>query len=91
MRVAFVAVLLSSLGLGAGLARADRPRVNVEITPPGFYPETQFPYNGGYYTTPDGYYYHYDRDRHGWHYGRNHIEGLRWERREHWRHRHDRD
>lgn len=86
MRVALVTLWL--LGLGAGLARADRPRVNIEVGPPPiFYPEERFPYNGGYYTTPDGNYYHYDRDRHGWHYGRNHVEGLRWEHR----HRHDRD
>ena len=25
--------------------------------------------------------YHYDHDRHAWHYGRTHEEGVRWEQR----------
>ena len=52
-------------------------------------PQEEFPYADGYYRTHEGRYYHYDRGRHGWHYGRNHEEGLRYEH-EHERHEHHR-
>jgi hypothetical protein len=79
---AFVMVLaVSLLGVGAGTAAADGTRVVVE--PPIFYPHADFPFENGYYRTNEGHYYHYDRDRAGWHYGRNHREGVRYERDHH--------
>lgn len=80
--VAFAAVLaVSLLGLGAGTAAAGGPRVIIE--PPVFYPQADFTFEGGYYRTNEGRYYHYDRDRAGWHYGRHHRDGLRYERDHH--------
>ena len=55
-----------------GVAAADEVRVVFPV--PFFFPQADFKYD-------DGYYYHYDRDRNGWHYGRNHRHGLRYERR----------
>jgi hypothetical protein len=67
---------------GVGLAMADPPGVVVEV--PFFYPTGAFRYDDdGYYRTHDGRYYHYDRDRDGWHWGKNHREGLRYERSHH--------
>ena len=90
IRTAVTALTLgTSLTLGS-IAMADGPRVVVE--PPIFVPQDNFAYDNGYYRTDDGRYYHYDRDRRGWHYGRNHEEGLRYEReREHEHHEHERD
>ncbi len=69
---------------GGGSAAAAAAEVQVVVDPPVFFPRDDFPYEGGYYRTREGHYYHYDRDRGGWHYGRNHEEGLRYERgREH--------
>ncbi len=77
-------VALSLLALGGGVAWADR----VVIEPPVFVPEAEFHHENGYYRTHEGHYYHYDSDRNGWHYGRNHDEGVRFEReRESHRHR----
>ncbi len=67
---------------GAGVSMAQ-PRVVVD--PPVFYPEVDMRFDDGYYRTHDGHYYHYDRDRHGWHYGRTHAEGVRFEERHHGR------
>jgi hypothetical protein len=79
-RIAAVVVILAMtvLGFGAGRAEADGARVIIE--PPVFYPHAEFPFENGYYRTNEGHYYHYDRDRAGWHYGRNHREGVRYER-----------
>lgn len=77
------------LGVSAP-ASAEPPRIVIE--PPVFLPQTDFPYENGYYRTNEGHYYHYDHDRRGWHYGRNHDEGMRYEwEREHHHHHHDRD
>ena len=81
--VAFAMVLsVSLLGFGAGKAAADGPRVIIEPPPPLtlYYPHAEFNFENGYYRTNEGHYYHYDRDRDGWHYGRNHREGVRYER-----------
>jgi hypothetical protein len=72
-----LAVLVSLLGVGAGVAEAEGTRVIIE--PPVFYPSADFHYGDGYYRTNDGHYYHYDKDRDGWHYGRNHREGMHYE------------
>ena len=76
-----VLLAASVVGVGAlnGVAQADGVRVVVPL--PMFYPTPQFRYDNGYYRTNEGHYYHYDRDRDGWHYGRNHGEGERYERR----------
>lgn len=74
--IAFVAF---GLALGAGVARADR----VVVEPPVFFPAPEFHFDNGYYRTNEGHYYHYDHDRDGWHYGRNHREGVRYEERHH--------
>ena len=74
---AALALVVSLLGFGAGVAAADRGGVIIE--PPIFVPQSEFPTDNGYYRTNEGTYYHYDRDRNGWHYGRNHEEGLRYE------------
>ena len=60
---------------GAGTARADHDRDEPEV----FVPHAKFRFEDGYYRTNRGHYYHYDRDREGWHYGRDHREGVRWE------------
>jgi hypothetical protein len=82
-RIAAVAMVLAVtvLGFGAGRAEADGARVIIE--PPVFYTHAEFPFENGYYRTHEGHYYHYDRDRAGWHYGRNHREGVRYEREHH--------
>ena len=50
--------------------------------PPIWIPDTEFTFeDGGHYITGDGHPYHYDHDRHAWHYGRTHEEGVRWEQR----------
>jgi len=85
IRTILLSLILSVLGLGVGVARADGPRVVIE--PPIFLPQTDFPYENGYYRTNEGHYYHYDRDRNGWHYGRNHEEGIRYEHEHEGRHR----
>jgi hypothetical protein len=80
-RVVSAALALSFLpvGLGAAVAHADGVRV---IVPTPFFPRADFRFDDdGYYRTHEGHYYHYDRDRDGWHYGRNHEEGSRFERR----------
>jgi hypothetical protein len=82
-----VAMSVASIGAFAGTAAADG--VRVEVPAPFFFPTPQFDYNDGYYRTGRGRYYHYDRDRDGWHYGRNHREGVRYEGR--WHRYHDRD
>ena len=68
-RIAAVAMVLAVTvrGFGAGRAEADGARVIIE--PSVFYPHTEFPFENGYYRTNEGHYYHYDRDRAGWHYG----------------------
>jgi hypothetical protein len=76
-----LALTFSLLGFGTGVAMADPPRVVVEA--PFFIPEADFRHEDGYYRTNDGRYYHYDRERSGWHYGRNHAEGVRFEHRHH--------
>ncbi len=75
--LAFSAV--SMLAMGA--ASADR--VKVIVPPPVFLPQAEFRFDNGYYRTNEGHYYHYDADRSGWHYGRNHEEGVRYEHRHH--------
>jgi hypothetical protein len=86
MRIAFGAAALSvTLGFGA---LADHVRVQV-VEPRAFIAGPEFNYDGGYYRTREGHYYHYDKDRSGWHYGRNHDEGDRWERRHHHEEHHD--
>ena len=85
-----IRMTVTALALGASLltfgsaAVADGPRVIIE--PPVFVPQSDFAYENGYYRTREGHYYHYDNDRRGWHYGRNHDEGIRYER-EHEHHR----
>jgi hypothetical protein len=75
------------LALG-GTAYARKPHVQIVVDPPVFVPTVGFEYGNGYYRTHDGHYYHYDRDRDGWHYGRDHRAGERWERRHRHRHHH---
>jgi hypothetical protein len=83
--VATLALAGSLAVFGAGLASADR----VVIEPPRiFVPEAEFEYGHGYYRTHEGHYYHYDKDRSGWHYGRTHAEGVRWEREHEHEHEH---
>ncbi len=74
-----LAAVVSSFGIGAGVAQAHG---RVVIEAPAFMPEAEFPAENGYYRTNEGNYYHYDRDRQGWHHGRNHAEGIRFERHE---------
>ena len=80
MRFMFVLLAASVLtvGLGAGVAAADPVHVVVQ-TP--FFSRAEFRQDDGYFRTGNGQYYHYDRDRDGWHHGRNHREGLRFDRR----------
>ena len=63
----------------SGIAAADHVRVFVPA--PFFFPQVDFNYDDGYYRTREGHFYHYDRDRDGWHYCRNHRDGMRYERR----------
>ncbi len=78
LRIVSAALALSVLPLSAGVALAD---VVVDVPgPPVFYPHAEFKFDNGYYRSNEGHYYHYDRDRDGWHYGRNHREGVRYER-----------
>ena len=81
LRLVFTMLALSILpaGVGIGVAAAEGARV-VVVAPPIFFPHADFNYDGGYFRTREGHYYHYDRDRDGWHYGRNHDEGVRYER-----------
>jgi hypothetical protein len=72
----------SLVTLAPGVALAQR----VVIEPPVFVPEVEFHHEDGYYRTHEGHYYHYDRDRSGWHYGRNHEEGVRYEHERERRH-----
>ena len=84
LRIGITTLVLAAtttMGGSEGLAHADGVRVVVPL--PFFVPAPQFEYDG-YYRTHGGRYYHYDRDRDGWHYGRNHGEGERYE----WRHKH---
>lgn len=74
-----VAVSVGSLGAFSGIAEADG--IRVVLPAPFFVPGPQFNYQGGYYRTREGHYYHRDSDRDGWHYGRNHRDGERWESR----------
>jgi hypothetical protein len=74
--VAAMALGVSLITFGS-VAVADGPRVVIE--PPIFVPQSDFAYENGYYRTNEGHYYHYDHDRRGWHYGRNHEEGIRYE------------
>jgi hypothetical protein len=76
------ALVASMTTFGAGRAAADR----VVIEPPIFVPEVEFHHEDGYYRTHDGHYYHYDHERNGWHYGRNHEEGVRYEHERERRH-----
>jgi hypothetical protein len=79
LRVCIASAALSLGGAGAGVAAAD-PVIVVDS--PFFYPRAEFRFDDeGYYRTPTGRYYHYDHDRDGWHWGRNHREGMRYERR----------
>jgi hypothetical protein len=76
---------VSLLVFRPSIAAADR--VVIE-EPRVFIPEVEFEREHGYYRTHEGHYYHYDKDRGGWHYGRNHEEGVRYERaHEHREHR----
>lgn len=78
MRVMCGVLALSIFSVG--MAAADRVRVDVPA--PFFFPHADFRLDdGGYYRTGEGRYYHYDHDRDGWHYGRNHREGTRYEER----------
>ena len=81
MRIVLTVMALSILpvGVGAGVATAREAHVFVPI--PIFFPQADFRYDDGYYRYHTGHYYHYDRDRDGWHYGRNHDEGMRYEKR----------
>jgi hypothetical protein len=79
LRIVSTVLALSIVPLAAGLAAADE--VHVVVPAPFFIPQAEFRYEDGYYRTHEGHYYHYDRDRDGWHYGRDHREGVRWERR----------
>ena len=76
LRVVAAALALSILP--AGIAVADEVHV---VVPPFFVPQPEFRFDDGYYRTHEGHYYHYDRDRDGWHYGRNHEEGVRYEKK----------
>ncbi len=71
------AAVAFSVVFGAGLsAMADE----VIVTSHPFYARSEFPTEHGYFRTDDGHYYHYDKDRDGWHHGRNHREGVRRDR-----------
>lgn len=75
--VASAALSLSLATVGVGVVSADADLV---VDPPFFFPRAEFRYyDDGYYRTHDGHFYHYDRDRDGWHWGRNHREGMRYE------------
>jgi len=83
LRIVSAAVALAVLPVMGGVASAQAVRVEVPA-PPIFMPRAEFRFdNDGYYRTREGHYYHYDSDRDGWHYGRNHRDGVRWERRHH--------
>ncbi len=84
LRVLSSVIALSLTPVLAGVAVADSVRVEVP-GPPIFLPRAEFRFDDGYYRTREGHYYHYDNDREGWHYGRNHRDGVRWEHR-HGRH-----
>lgn len=77
-----VTMFLAAAGLGT--ARADHDRDRDRGEPEIFIPHSSFRFEDGYYRTNRGHNYHYDRDREGWHYGRDHREGMRWEEK----HRH---
>ena len=80
IRIGAAVLAWSALSMvGTGVVRAEGVRVVVE-PPPVFVPHAEFKFEDGYYRTHDGHYYHYDRDRDGWHYGRNHEEGMRYEK-----------
>ena len=78
-RLVSAVLALFLVSVGAGLAGAQV--VHVEVPAPFFFPQADFRYDDGYYRTREGHYYHYDRDRDGWHYGRTHAEGVRYEKR----------
>ena len=84
LRLISTVVALSILPVLGGIAVADEVRVEVP-GPPIFFPRAEFKYDNGYYRTHEGHYYHYDTDRDGWHYGRDHRAGQRWERDHHHR------
>lgn len=79
-RFAVLAFSIGLVGAGTGLAFADHDR---DGEPEIFLPHATFKFDDGYYRTRQGHYYHYDRDRDGWHYGRDHREGMRWEKKHH--------
>jgi hypothetical protein len=87
MSLSKVGIGLAALALSAsgafvyeGVAQADG--VVIHVPSPFFFPTPQFEYGDGYYYRhADRRYYHYDRDRDGWHYGRNHRDGMRFEAR----------
>ena len=90
-----IKLILASTCALLGTAIADPPHIVIE-PPQIFLPGAPPPLERGYYQTPEGYYYHYDADRRGWHYGHNHDEGLRYDRererhRRHWWREHDED
>ncbi len=70
------------IALFAAFAVAGCIAVPVGPAPPLVVPGPVFfeRYPNGYYVTPEGHYYHRD-DGDRWHYGRDHEEGLREERR----------
>ena len=80
VRIGF-ATLLSMASVGAFTGEAAADDVRVVIPSPFFFPRAEFHYGDGYYRTGTGRYYHYDHDRDGWHYGRNHRWGQRYEQR----------
>jgi hypothetical protein len=88
MGVLSAALALSILPMGMAAREAAADEVQV-VFPVPFFPRADFQFEDGYYRNSHGHYYHYDHDRDGWHYGRNHEEGMRYERRHH-RHHSDR-
>lgn len=81
--VSVVGLSLFAVDTRGGSSAAAQVRVVVD--PPIFVPRDDFRYEDGYYRTHDGHFYHYDRERNGWHYGRNHEEGVRYEHDHHGR------
>jgi len=80
VRIGFTALALSVASVGAFPGEAAADGVQVVVPSPFFYPRAEFQYGDGYYRAGRGRYYHYDRDRDGWHYGRTHRWGLRYEK-----------
>ncbi len=91
LKVCVASLALGLLPMSAGVALADRVVVEPPA-PPIFFPRAEFQFDeGGYYRSHDGHYWHYDRDREGWHHGRSHREAMRDEERHHHERERERD